>query len=253
LRKYNPDEPRVPAGNPDGGQWTDGGDGGASAGALGDVAPGALASPLIDPVASTPDVPIHDAAFRLPRQGPDAEEDVAAAVQDTGYNLAPEMQAVARDLYRLFMENGGDTGALQSYLKERGLVVSELPDVLRSLFDPPRPLAALQTQNPPRGFLTEGALLSCLGPTIPGYEWHHIIEQSGQTRPDLTSDEGIQTWIQNTDNMVQVPVIKHFCVSGIMSSSVSPGVRLRDVVREHDPLAQRAAGIRLLRICRVIP
>jgi hypothetical protein len=25
LRKYNPDEPRVPAGSPDGGQWTDGG------------------------------------------------------------------------------------------------------------------------------------------------------------------------------------------------------------------------------------
>ena len=30
LRKYNPDEPRVPAGNPDGGQWTSGGDGGGT-------------------------------------------------------------------------------------------------------------------------------------------------------------------------------------------------------------------------------
>ncbi len=27
-RKFNPDQPRVPAGNPDGGQWTDGGGGG---------------------------------------------------------------------------------------------------------------------------------------------------------------------------------------------------------------------------------
>jgi hypothetical protein len=25
LRRYHPDQPRVPAGNPDGGQWTDGG------------------------------------------------------------------------------------------------------------------------------------------------------------------------------------------------------------------------------------
>jgi hypothetical protein len=25
FRKYNPDEPRIPAANPDGGQWTDGG------------------------------------------------------------------------------------------------------------------------------------------------------------------------------------------------------------------------------------
>jgi hypothetical protein len=30
FRKYNPDEPRVPAGNPDGGQWTAGGDGGGA-------------------------------------------------------------------------------------------------------------------------------------------------------------------------------------------------------------------------------
>jgi hypothetical protein len=28
LAKYSPDQPRVPAGNPDGGQWTDGGGGG---------------------------------------------------------------------------------------------------------------------------------------------------------------------------------------------------------------------------------
>lgn len=27
LRAYNPDQPRVPAGNPDGGQWTSGGAG----------------------------------------------------------------------------------------------------------------------------------------------------------------------------------------------------------------------------------
>jgi hypothetical protein len=29
-RKYSPDQPRVPAGNPDGGQWTSGGGGGRS-------------------------------------------------------------------------------------------------------------------------------------------------------------------------------------------------------------------------------
>lgn len=72
---------------------------------------------------------------------------------------------------------------------------------------------------------------------MPGYEWHHIIEQTGQTRPDLTSEEGIRTWIQNTNNMVQVPVLKHFCVSGLMNGRIGIGVRLRDVVREHSPEA----------------
>ena len=34
VRKYNPDQPRVPAGNSDGGQWTDeGGSGGVTGGA----------------------------------------------------------------------------------------------------------------------------------------------------------------------------------------------------------------------------
>ncbi|HEY3908301.1 MAG TPA: hypothetical protein VGM07_00245 [Stellaceae bacterium] len=55
LRKtgYNPDEPRVPAGNPDGGQWTNGGGGNA----------GGLAIPGVTPV--DPDVeftaytPVH--------------------------------------------------------------------------------------------------------------------------------------------------------------------------------------------------
>jgi len=36
---FRPDEPRVPAGNPDGGQWTDGGGGGLSAGTEQDVDP----------------------------------------------------------------------------------------------------------------------------------------------------------------------------------------------------------------------
>jgi hypothetical protein len=32
LKRFNPNQPRVPAGNADGGQWTDGDDGGAAAG-----------------------------------------------------------------------------------------------------------------------------------------------------------------------------------------------------------------------------
>jgi len=68
----------------------------------------------------------------------------------------------------------------------------------------------------------------------------------------LTSPQGIATWIQNTDNMVVVPVLKHYCISGMMSETNS-GVRLRDVVKAHDPYAQREIGIELLRMCGVAP
>ncbi|MBV8779367.1 MAG: hypothetical protein JO258_19400 [Alphaproteobacteria bacterium] len=107
--------------------------------------------------------------------------------------------------------------------------------------------------KPPAGFDTEAALLRYLGNSPPGYEWHHIIEQKAQIRPDLTSAQGVLTWIQNTANMVMVPVIKHYCVSGIMSSKPKKGdLTVRFALKFHQPLFQRAAGLEFLKICRVI-
>jgi hypothetical protein len=136
---------------------------------------------------------------------------------EVGYPLSQEKWAAARDLYRLFRDSGGDIAALRAYLEDRGLQLDELPDVLRSAFDPPRPLSELQTAKSPRGFDTEAELRAYLGLPPPGYEWHHVIEQNGQWRPDLASSQGIRSWIQNTDNMVLVPMIKHYCISGFMS------------------------------------
>jgi len=203
---FDPAQPRIPAGSPDGGEWTGGGD----------------ASGL------------------------------QAHLLDAGYNIGPEMWRIARDVYRLFMSSGGDIAALRDYLADRGLQIRELPDVIRSLFDPPKPLNELRTTKPPMGFATEADLRAYLGPAPPGYEWHHLIEQKGQFRPDLTSPEGIRTWIQHTDNMVPVPVIKHYCISGIMSRT-REGIRFRDVVKAHSPQAQRAFGRALLSVCKVAP
>lgn len=110
----------------------------------------------------------------------------------------------------------------------------------------------LQTRDSRRGFDTEAALRAYLDDAPPGYEWHHIIEQGGQFRPDLTSPEGIRTWIQNTDNMVTVPVIKHYCISGWMSRMDTSGARARNIVKAHGPEAQRGIGIGVLHLCGVI-
>jgi hypothetical protein len=185
-------------------------------------------------------------------EGAPSAGDLQAHLIDAGYVLSSEMWRAVRALYRLFMDRGGDFAALVAYIAEHGLNLRELPDVVRSLFDPPQPLAELQTSKPPRGFDSERDLLNYLGPPRPGYEWHHLIEQTGQYRPDLTSSEGIRTWIQNTGNMVQVPVIKHYCISGIMSGAVAPGLRLRSIVKAHSPRAQRSLGIDLLKQCGVI-
>jgi hypothetical protein len=218
---YDPDQPRVPAGQAGGGRWTsDGGD---------------PADPPKDDGRNDPGASAFD-----------------AYLQNIGYPLSQAMSQVARDLYRLFRDSGGDIGTLREYLAERGLKLDDLPDVIRSAFDPPKPLRELKTDKPPRGFDTEAQLRAYLGDPLPGYEWHHIIEQNGQYRPDLTSSEGVRTWIQHTDNMVQVPVIKHYCVSGLMSAKVPPGMRLRDWVKPHEPAFQREMGLMLLHNCGAI-
>ena len=135
---YDLNEPRVPAGSPEGGEWTSEGDGGADA-----------AAPTATPAAPARNVHVHPAGFRPPAQDRSIEGDVTAALQNAGYKLPPAMQEVARNLYRLFMENRGDTTAPHAYLKEHGLTVGDLPDVLRPLFDPARPLSELQTHKPP--------------------------------------------------------------------------------------------------------
>jgi hypothetical protein len=156
-----------------------------------------------------------------------------------------------RELYRFFMTHSSDISALSAYLADHGLQLDELPAVIRSLFDPPKPLSELQTDKPPAGFDRESQLRTYLGDPPPGYEWHHIIEQTGQTRDDLTSPEGIRTWIQNTDNVVMIPVIKHYCINGFMSSARPPGsgIILRNTVKGMEPNEQRRVGIILLLLC----
>jgi hypothetical protein len=145
--------------------------------------------------------------------------------RSTDISLTPHTTSVRRCGLRpaICIVNFGTAAAISTRysttFKIAVLKLAEPTDALRSVFDPPKPLNELQTKLPPAGFATQAQLLSYLGPPPPGYEWHHIIEQNGQFRPDLTSPEGIATWIQNTDNMVLVSVIKHYCVSGLMSTT----------------------------------
>jgi hypothetical protein len=181
----------------------------------------------------------------------DRADGLAAHLVEAGYGLSPEIWRAVCGLYQILRNRGADIEAFRAYLKDRGLHLDQLPAVVKSLFDPPRPLSQLRTSKPPMGFYTQRELLNYLGKPMSGYEWHHLIEQTGQYRPDLTSPEGIRVWIQNTDNVVQIPVIKHYCISGLMSEGTPSGMRLRDAVRAHAPAIQRQIGIDLLRGCGV--
>jgi hypothetical protein len=117
-KAYNPDQPRVPAGNPDGGQWTSGGGGGGSPARV------RLAGPL--PTGDTPEIPEEQPPTTRARNG-----------------IA---QRVARFLFR----NGGGFGKLAAgayWLYE------EYPRIL-AYQDPPKALDELQeaTSQPKYGY-----------------------------------------------------------------------------------------------------
>ncbi|HLI11305.1 MAG TPA: hypothetical protein VKY65_06865 [Alphaproteobacteria bacterium] len=208
LAKYSPSQTRIPKGQAGGGRWTRDGE---------DDADGT------------------------------AHRDANALLQDIAYTLPPKEAELAKKLFALLKESPIDLAALWDALKAERLDFDNLHAVLKSAFDPPRTLAELQTARPPQGFTSWAALQDYLEPAPPGYEWHHIIEQA-QTRPDLTSSEGRRKWIQNTENVVLIPVLKHMLISGYMSSVITKnGLRYRDAIRLHDPDIQREIGLGLLR------
>ncbi len=198
LAKYSPLQPRVPKGEPGGGQWTSEGD-----------------------------------------------ADFNDLFREIVHRYPPEVWEMAKRLFDILKKLPGNIETLREALREAD--PKDAQAIIRSAFDAPKPLEALQTTKPPRGFETESALKAYLGPAPPGYEWHHIIEQS-QVRPDLTSSEGQRQWIQHTDNMVLIPTLKHYVITGEMNSEFDDtGLRLRDFVRPHSPQAQYAIGLELLR------
>jgi hypothetical protein len=251
---FNPDEPRIPTGQPGGGEWTGGADTGATALDAEPQTNGTDSSTPVNVAYLQTERPDTGTANLQTDEAGTGGAELEANLIEANYNLSPDLLAIMRALYRIYVTPGSTLASLQDYLAEHGLNFDELPSVIRSLFDPPRPLADLQTDKPPRGFDTEAQLKAYLDDPPPGYEWHHVIEQNGQFRPDLISPEGVRTWIQNTNNMVMVPVIKHFCVSGIMSQKLAVGsdLRVRDAVKFHNPVSQRKVGLDLLRSCGAI-
>jgi len=88
--------------------------------------------------------------------------------------------------------------------------------------------------------------MAYLGPAPPGYQWHHIVSDK-QISPELTSAYGVSAYIHNTNNMVLIPTIKHYLITGYLNSADKKnGGRVLDtLVRE--PLGiQRFVGLHLL-------
>ncbi|GAC1333130.1 MAG: hypothetical protein NVSMB26_13800 [Beijerinckiaceae bacterium] len=182
LRKYSPDRPRVPAGYPDGGQWTSGGASGATDQEDG-AGPGSL-----DEGRSASD---GDKVPEIPKERPATAKERTRAVK-----LVVRSPA---DRIRLILEAAG-------WLKEYG-------PVIESYFDFPATLGELQSN---------------VADPSPGYDIHHIVEQTPAEQDGFPRSQ-----IDAPENLVRVPRLKHWEINGWFQASneVFNGLSPREYLR----------------------
>jgi hypothetical protein len=172
--KFDPNQPRVPAGDPDGGQWTDGGGGRLSGSAGSDTLWG-----------SDNDDNDDDDLSDIPEERP-----VSARLRN----------AVIKTVARFFSANVALRGELRSAVG-RALIVLEVASwvhefvpYIAAYSDPPKSLGVLQQAiaNPERG-----------------YDVHHVVEQT-----PAEQDGFPRSLIDSNDNLVRIPTLKHWQITG---------------------------------------
>lgn len=186
LRKagFNPNEPRVPAGNPDGGRWTTDGGSGASSDPriVSDATPNTNWMPGAQYAANDlPGGPSLEEPPVIPPEEPATAQLRNAFLKTAAYWLAEAVLA------------GEPIGDLILALQAAEWLSKYLPYIYAYL-DAPKTLEELQ-QNVFR-------------PRV-GYDIHHIVEQTPAKQdgfPDST--------INGRDNLVRIPTLKHWQING---------------------------------------
>ena len=204
ARKYSPDQPRVPAGSPDGGQWTDGGVGGGSLG-LFQITPrdntvdGVQLAGEPPPGMGHKQGPPLDEPPEIPKQRP------TTSVERTKY-----LRAAAGWLAR----NSGPAAVAYVGMMNNVEWLKDYHALIQAARDEPKTLEELQ----------QG-----VGQSRPDYDDHHIVEQTWAERFGFVRSE-----IDDPSNIVSIPRLTHYRITGwygtpnVGFNGLSPREYLRD-------------------------
>lgn len=238
ARKYSPDQPRVPAGNPDGGQWTDGATiGGASGGhrardASTAAEVGNLGLFQITPRDST------ISGVQLAGDPPDKLPPIIVTPEEPPEIPPPKRGMAERSIdfirraaeyVRIVGRLSHAAGALFEAL-EQAEELRAVTAAIKSANDPPRTLEELQAR----------ARLD----SEPGYQTHHIVGQFAQNRLQFGDAR-----IDSLENKVRIPVVKHLDINGWYSrpNDRFGGLSPRDYLRGKSWDEQMRIGLEVLR------
>jgi hypothetical protein len=213
ARKYNPDQPRVPAGSSDGGQWMDGNAGGAGSLGLFQITP---RDNTIDGVRLAGDWPPDDGLPIPPRKPETTEGRMKFVRQSVRWLRVVDRLSPAADIFLGALDQAED--------------LKRLTDTIKTANDPPRTLEELQTR--------------VQQPSEPGYQDHHIVGQFTQNRLQFGD-----TRIDSPENNVRIPTLKHLEINGWYSrpNDRFGGLSPRDYLRGKNWDEQLSIGMEVLR------
>ncbi|ODS02534.1 hypothetical protein AUC71_14695 [Methyloceanibacter marginalis] len=187
VKRYDPNQPRVPAGNPEGGQWTDGG--GGTGGRL-PSGPGTLLdvddspSERVRLAANKPRNQRRDFP-RIPRRRPRTEKERNRALR----NLTKLVdQLIQEDEVFRSIE------VILDVLDVGDWVLREYREVLQTHINPTKTLEELHED---------------VFKTIPGTQVHHIVEQGSAYQDGFP-----RSAIDASDNLVRIPIVRHEEITG---------------------------------------
>ena len=181
LRKanFNPNQPRVPRGSSDGGQWTGSGTNAGSAKPRATVPK--VPKPRLDiPLAGKPD---KTGTLEQPPHIP-SEPPATSKLRNAAIKRAAKWLGKAALKHAI-----PEIGLYLDIIDAATWIHDSYPDI-QSYFDPPKSLDELQR--------------AVAADRTPGYENHHIAEQSA------AKDDGFpRSLIDSRDNLVRIPTFKH--------------------------------------------
>lgn len=185
VKAFDPNQPRVPAGNPDGGQWT------TTGGAGGVSAESTPASPEPGDTVSQPQNLLVLASLsrgsggeppKVPKERPRTAAARTRVMREVGVWVL--RQAVSKR-----------TRALLTILDQAGWL-EPLVDNIRTFTNPPKTLQELQ-----------GDVVALKGK--PGYDVHHIVEKGS-----AIADGFPNSMVNAPENLVRIPRLRHWAITG---------------------------------------
>ena len=235
IRRFDPNQPRIPAGQPGAGQWQDE-NGGDSAAEETHVA----------------EAPRSDS----PQASPAAPNDGASRFQ---VSLRPADIPKPDDP---FLSEAGRGNPSTAMLLRYGRT---LPTYI-SMYNPPTfvdprlgfprstdsyfigQADATRPEGPYAEAYRMETFKALFLPAFPGYEFHHIVEEHQYLY--FTDRPNDPRTVNNSSNIVILPKEVHACISAEYSTNVAPGITLRESLRGQPYAAQYQRGLQEIEKCQ---